>query len=39
MQNEYLMLSRIVPGKRQVRDMDVYLELMIYEMLLLWNGI
>jgi hypothetical protein len=36
---EHLMLSLIVPRKHQVRDMDVYLEPLIEEMLLLWNGI
>ena len=33
------MLSLIVPGKRQVKKMDVYLVLFIDEMQLLWKGI
>ena len=36
---EYLILSLIVPGKRQVKKMDVYLASFIDEMQLLWKGI
>ena len=36
---EHLMLTLIVPGKHQVKNMDVYLAPFIDEMQLLWKGI
>ena len=39
MKNEDLMLSLIVPGRRQVKNMDVYLQPLIDEFNQLWEGI
>jgi hypothetical protein len=36
---EHLMLTLIVPGKQQVKNMDVYIAPFIDEMQLLWKGI
>ena len=38
MKNEHLMLDLIVPGRRQVKNMDVYLQLMVDELKELWDG-
>jgi hypothetical protein len=37
--NEHLMLALIVPGRRQVRNMDVYLKPLVDELKELWEGI
>ena len=37
--NEHLMLALIVPGRRQVKNMDVYLQPLIDELKELWEGI
>jgi len=37
--NEHLMLALIVPGRRQVKNMDVYLQPLIDELKELWDGI
>ena len=37
--NEYLMLALIVPGKRQLKNMGVYLQPLIDELKELWEGI
>jgi hypothetical protein len=39
MKNEHLMLALIVPGRRQVKRMDVYLQPLIDEFKQLWEGI
>ena len=39
MKNEHRMLALIVPGRRQVKNMDVYLQPMVYELKELWDGI
>ena len=39
MKNEHLMLALIVPGRRQVRNMDVYLQPLVDELKELWDGI
>ena len=33
------MLALIVPGRRQVKNMDVYLKPLVYELKELWDGI
>jgi hypothetical protein len=37
--NEHLMLSLIVPGRRQVKNMDVCLQPLVDELKELWEGI
>ena len=37
--NEHIMLALIVPGRRQVKNMDVYLQPLVDELKELWNGI
>ena len=37
--NEHLMLALIVPGRRQVKNMDVYLQPLVDELKELWDGI
>ena len=37
--NEHLMLALIVPGRIQVKDMDVYLQPLVDELKELWEGI
>jgi hypothetical protein len=37
--NEHLMLSLIVPSRRQVKNMDVYLQPLVDELKELWEGI
>jgi hypothetical protein len=39
MNNEHLILALIVPGRRQVNNMDVYLQPLVYELKELWEGI
>ena len=39
MKNEHLMLALIVPGRRQVKNMDVYLQPLVDEFKELWDGI
>ena len=39
MKNEHLMLALIVLGRRQVKNMDVYLQPLIDEFKQLWEGI
>lgn len=39
MKNEHLMLALIVLGRRQVRNMDVYLQPLVDELKELWEGI
>jgi hypothetical protein len=39
MKNEHLMFALIVPGRRQVKRMDVYLQQLIDEFKKLWEGI
>jgi hypothetical protein len=39
MKNEHLMLALIVPSRRQVKRMDVYLQPLINELKQLWEGI
>ena len=39
MKNEHLMLALIVPSRRQVKNMDVYLQALIDELKKLWEGI
>ena len=39
MKNEHLMLALIVLGRRQVKNMDVYLQPLVDELKELWNGI
>ena len=39
MKNEHLMLDLIVPGRRQVNNMDVYLQPLEDELKELWDGI
>lgn len=39
MNNEHLMLALIVPGRRQVNNMDVYLKPLVDELKELWEGI
>ena len=36
---EHLVLSLIIPGKRQVKDLNVYLDPLIDDLLELWKGI
>ena len=38
MKNEHLMLALIVPGRRQVKNMDVYLQPLVDELKELWEG-
>ena len=35
----HMMLALLIPGKKQVQDVDVFLELLIDEYIALWNGI
>ena len=37
--NEHIMLAFIVPGRRQVKNMDVYLQPLVDELKELWEGI
>ena len=37
--NEHLMLALILPPRRQVKNMDVYLQPLVYEFKELWEGI
>ena len=37
--NEHLMLALIVPSRRQVKNMDVYLQPLVDELNELWDGI
>ena len=37
--NEHLMLALIVPNRRQVKNMDVYLQPLVDELKELWDGI
>jgi hypothetical protein len=37
--NEHLMLALIVPGRRQVKNVDVYLQPLLDELKKLWEGI
>ena len=39
MKNEHLMLALIVPPRRQVKNMDVYLQPLVDELKELWDGI
>ena len=39
MKNEHLMSALIVPGRRQVNNMDVYLQPLVDELKELWEGI
>jgi hypothetical protein len=39
MKNEHFMLALIVPGRRQVKNMDVYLQPLVDELNELWEGI
>ena len=39
MKNEHLMLALIVPGRRQVKNIDVYLQPLVDELKELWDGI
>ena len=39
MNNEHIMLALIVPGRRQVKDMDFYLQPLVDELKELWEGI
>ena len=39
MKNEHLMLALIVPGRRKVKNMDVYLQPLVDELKELWDGI
>jgi len=39
MKNEHLMLALIVPGRKQVENMDVYLQPLVDELKELWEGI
>ena len=39
MNNEHLMLALIVPGRIQVKNMDVYLQPLLDELKELWDGI
>ena len=39
MKNEHLMLALIVPCRRQVKNMDVYLQPLVDELKELWDGI
>ena len=39
MKNEHLMLALIVPGRRQVKNMDVCLQPLVDELKELWEGI
>jgi hypothetical protein len=39
MNNEHFMLALIVPGRRQVKNMDVYLQPLVDELKELWEGI
>ena len=39
MKNEHLMLALIVPSRRQVNNMDVYLQPLVDELKDLWDGI
>ena len=39
MKNEHLMLALIVPSRRQVKNMDVYLQPLVDELKELWDGI
>ena len=39
LKNENLMLALIVPGRRQVKNMDVYLQPLVDELKELWDGI
>ena len=38
MKNEHLMLALIIPSRRQVKNMDVYLQLLVNELKELWEG-
>ena len=37
--NEHLMLALTIPGRRQVKNMDVYLQPLVDELKELWEGI
>ena len=37
--NEHLMLALIAPGRRQVKNMDIYLQPQVDELKELWDGI
>ena len=39
MKNEHLMLALIFPSRRQVNNMDVYLQPLVDELKELWDGI
>ena len=39
MKNEHFMLALIVHGRRQVKNMDIYLQPLVYELKELWEGI
>jgi hypothetical protein len=39
MKNEHLMLSLIVPGRRQVKNVDVYLQPLVDKLKELWEWI
>ena len=39
MKNEHLMLALIFPSRRQVKNMDVYLQPLVDELKELWDGI
>ena len=39
MKNAHLMLALIIPGRRQVKNVDVYLQLLVDELKELWDGI
>ena len=39
MKNEHLMLALIFPDRRQVKNMDVYLQPLVDELKELWDGI
>ena len=39
MKNEHLVLALIVPDKRQVKNMNVYLQSLVDELKELWEGI
>ena len=39
MNNEHLMLALIVPSRRQMKNMDVYIQPLVDELKELWDGI
>ena len=39
MKNEHLMLALIVPGRKKVKNLDVYLQPLVDELKELWDGI